>query len=81
MKFFISAMDDDRAGLIAREIEAVDFDDAGDVLERLMVQTFGIGRGRKTSITEVPELGFEFPMAFMATGVVQAKLFNRECGK
>jgi len=57
LKYFVSAIDDTSNGIIAREIEAVSFADAKDVLERVMMENFGAERGRITSITEVPERG------------------------
>lgn len=77
MTFFVSAIDQDSADIIAREIEAEDFETALEFLRDRMEERFGADRGRITSITEKPELFFRFPGAVECTGVLHGEAMNR----
>ncbi len=77
MTYFVSAIDQDSAGIIAREIEAEDFSTAWEFLLDLMDEEFGGNRGRITSITEKPELCVRFPGAVASIGVIHGETMNR----
>ncbi|MDR3406353.1 MAG: hypothetical protein P4L99_27965 [Chthoniobacter sp.] len=78
MKFFVSAIGVQRDDLLAREINAEDFDDAVHTVRLLMIEEFGCGSGRITSVTETPEIGARFPMTFYAAGAVAGQHLKRK---
>ena len=77
MKFFVSAIEQDRTSVIAREIEAECFDDALEDLREMAAREFEGRPHLLTSVTQVPEM-FCFPgSAVIATGVVHGEAMQR----
>jgi hypothetical protein len=74
MKYFISAIDEDSSDILAREIEADDFEQAVGITYELARRRFGGRHGRITSVTEVPDLGPALHrLEMIATGVLHGR--------
>lgn len=78
MKFFVSAIEEDTADILALEIEADDFAQALGMTYALARQRFEGRPGRVTSVTEVPELLPALErLERIATGVLHGRAMIR----